>query len=302
MARLDASKVLVVVSLWRCTGERPEIGFRWARGEPPVMAESPLELLRVEFDGPAAARRDVAERALRGGLRKVAEAMGLVAPAAQHLRQILVEMDGRMVATMGVPRGAARNWLCGSGCEGVFVRPLWTEATAADLRRDCFRLLFLRGRRAAASKIWAAFHTQPGFVGLVAEGKDVAVRVTPETNTQQVHAQLMLALGAENVAPRMATPGKRWWKLGPLTDAELWRAREMLADLGLQPLNDELRTGRMGPFRSCVFVAAVGEPRRRTFDDGSWGASAAVLQEAEPPPRRSSAVKSGMATAGFDRG
>ena len=163
-ARLDASKVLVVISFWRCAAERPAVNFRWVRGEPPPVAESSLELLRVEFDGPAAARRDTMERTLRGGLRKVAEAMGLAAPTLQHLRQVQVQADGRVVAVMGVPRVVARSWLGGSGCAGVFIRPLWTDATAVDLQRDCFRLMWLRGKRTEAAKIWVALRGQQWFV------------------------------------------------------------------------------------------------------------------------------------------
>jgi len=91
-------------------------------------------------------------------------------------------------------------------------------------------------------------------------------------------------MGADAVAVRTAVPGRRWWRLGPLTDAELWRAKEMVAAVGLLPLNGELRTGRKGPFRSYVYFAAVGQPRCRTLDDGSWGASAATVQEAEEEP------------------
>ena len=80
-AKLDAGKMLIAISVWRCQGERPPVSFRWIRGDaPPAALASEVELLRVEFDGPVAARREVAERALRGALRKVAEAVGQSAP------------------------------------------------------------------------------------------------------------------------------------------------------------------------------------------------------------------------------
>ena len=40
-----------------------------------------------------------------------------------------------------------------------------------------------------------------------------------------------------------------------------------------------------GPFRICVYFAAVGQPTKWTLDDGSW-ASRAALHLADPPPRR----------------
>ena len=114
---------------------------------------------------------------------------------------------------------------------------------------------------------------------------------------------MRFALRDGTVATRSAVAGMRWWRLGPLTDDELWRVKDMMLELGLAPLGDELRTGKMGPYRSCVYFAAVGEPRCRTRDDGTWGASAAVLQEADPPPVRrtpgtSTAVASSRRLAG----
>lgn len=104
-------------------------------------------------------------------------------------------------------------------------------------------------------------HYQPGFMGLVADGGDLAVRMTLDANAEALQAQLRFAMREEAVAVRTAVPGMRWWRLGLLTDAELWRAKEMVAVVGLQPLNEEVRVSRMGPFRSCIYFAAVGQPR-----------------------------------------
>ena len=81
-------------------------------------------------------------------------------------------------------------------------------------------------------------------------------------------------------------PGQRWWRLGPLTEAECWNVQEMVAATGLVPLRGELRMARMGPFRSAVYFVATGEPSRWSLDDGSWTASEARLSPADPPPRR----------------
>ena len=129
-ARMDASKVLVAIDIWRCTGERPPVTWRWLRSQPPPVAPDPLELLRVDTVVPAATRRERAERALRGALRKVAEELQLQPPAAQHIRQFSVQEDGQLAAVIGVPRTAARAWLRGSGCGATFLRPLWSDKTA----------------------------------------------------------------------------------------------------------------------------------------------------------------------------
>ena len=50
----------------------------------------------------------------------------------------------------------------------------------------------------------------------------------------------------------------------------------------------------MGPFRFCAYFAATGEPLRHSLDDGSWEASAARLEPASPPPRRSPASSSSL--------
>jgi hypothetical protein len=102
-----------------------------------------------------------------------------------------------------------------------------------------------------------------------------------------IQAQVRFILGEESAQFRRATPGQKWWRLGPLRDAELWVAKDLIGQLGLAPLRDELRTARAGPFRSFVYFSAVGTPTKLSLDDGSWTGSEATLQPAEPPPRRS---------------
>ena len=118
--------------------------------------------------------------------------------------------------------------------------------------------------------------------------EDVVLRVSAAADVGALQAQLQFLLGDKAKPLRRAVPGQRWWRFGPLRDAELWVAKEMVARTGLVPLRDELRTARAGPFRSYVYFAASGTPSRMGLDDGSWGASEACLAPADPPPRRTS--------------
>jgi hypothetical protein len=120
----------------------------------------------------------------------------------------------------------------------------------------------------------------------LASSKDVAVRVSVDADIPALQAQLQFVLGDQGRPLRRAVPGQRWWRLGPLRDAELWVAKDLVARTGLVPLRDELRMARAGPFRSYVYFAASGEPTKTSLDDGSWGSTEAVLVPAEPPPRR----------------
>ena len=131
-------------------------------------------------------------------------------------------------------------------------------------------------------KIWEAVYKLPGVYGLLPSSKDVAVRVTGEADVSMVQAQLQFVFGDSGVQFRRAIPGQRWWRLGPLRDAELWEVKDMIAKTGLEPLRGELRTARAGPFRSFVYFAATGSPTRQSFDDGGWNSSRASLQPAEP--------------------
>ena len=125
-----------------------------------------------------------------------------------------------------------------------------------------------------------------GGFGLVADGKDLAVRVTQEANLESLQSQLRFVLDNQGAQFRRAEPGLRWWRLGPLSDAELWRVKTLIAQTGLQLVRAELRMARMGPFRSAVFFPATGQPVVTTLDDGSWDGCEARLQLADPPPRR----------------
>ena len=283
--RLPLDRVLVAVSLRRHPGTAPRPVGHWIRGplpEPPK--DDGLELLRLEYILPPATRLQAAERALRAAVRRLAEVMGLVAPASAQLRQ-LQPTHGGILALLGVPRDAARRWLAGSGCGGLYVRPFWTASTGRAVERSTFSLLWLRGRMELGPKIWEAVYKLPGVYGLLPSSKDVAVRVTGEADVSMVQAQLQFVFGDSGVQFRRAIPGQRWWRFGPLRDAELWEVKDMIAKTGLEPLRGEFRTARAGPFRSFVYFAATGSPTRQSFDDGSWNSSRASLQPAEPPPR-----------------
>ena len=87
-ARLHLSRVLVVVSFRRSAGPPVRPAGQWIRGPLPDAPREDLELLRLEYMLPPATRLQAAERALRGAIRRVAETMGLLAPATAQLRQV----------------------------------------------------------------------------------------------------------------------------------------------------------------------------------------------------------------------
>ena len=129
-------------------------------------------------------------------------------------------------------------------------------------------------------------HDLEGVFGLVANEKDVAVRVAGEVDRRRLEAQLQLALGDRKATLRQATAGLSWWRLGPLNDADVFRLPDLIALLGLQPHRDEIRLGKAGPFRRVAFFAATGSPSRTSLDDGGWGhGCSARLTPALPPPR-----------------
>ena len=209
-----------------------------------------------------------------------------------------------MVCLLSVPRDQARAWLRGSGCHGLFLRPFWTKDTGRSVQRDQFALHWLRGHGKDADRIWAALKEEPGFFGLLAGGPDVAVRLSSEAQVQRALQQVRFALKVE-VAFRRANPEARWWKLGPLTQAEAMHVRNLIPQFGLRMETDQLRFGAAGPFRSVAYFMASGLPTRRSLDDGSWSASQMELKPADPPPRkeppRASAPISRLGTTGVQR-
>jgi hypothetical protein len=299
--RLDADRILVAITLTRCTSERLPVAFHWVLGSPPPPTQptgEELEMLRVDLDNLPGARHDAAQKAISAGLRRVAAALSLRVPVGHHLRQVAVQPSGEVTGIVSVPRETALQWLRGSGQGGIYLRPLWTERTAAALQRDRFRLLWLRGQRTEGTFLWDKLHAEDGFMGLVVEGKDVAVRVDATVPTTALEAQAASYLKErlklqKDFVVRQATPGQRWWRLGPLTEAECFRAADIAASMGLEPLRGSagIRFGRLGPFRSSAYFAAVGKPRCYSLDDGSWGASRAVLRPADPPPRHNTAAR-----------
>ena len=93
----------------------------------------------------------------RAGLRKTADMLHLQAPLPQHLKQVQV-LHGGLVAILSVPRGAAREWLRGSGCGGLYLRPFWTPSTGAAVARTNFELLWVRGKLEDGPRLWEALH------------------------------------------------------------------------------------------------------------------------------------------------
>ena len=284
-ARLPMNRVLVVLVLRRADGPWRPPSISSVRGALPEPTPDGMELLRLEYRLPPATRQAGAERAAWVALRKLAEAMQLVIPPGpKALRQVVVQHGGVM-AILGVPRVQAAYWLRGSGCGGLYLRPFWTTQTDPSLSREHFSLLWLRGKADRGPEVWNALKHKEGFAGLVLAGKDIALRVDRSAKVEQLQAQLNLSLGAAEGQLRQAVTGQRWWRLGPLTEAESWRALEIIRAMGLEPLRGELRHARMGLWRHAVYFAAVGPPRVMTLDDGSRECSEASLSEASPPPR-----------------
>ena len=284
-AFLPRSRVLLVVSLRRHAAVAPPLSARWIRGELPALPPSPLELLRVEFPLAPATKQQAAERALRSAVRKTIQTNGLAEPPTLQLRQVQVA-HGAVYGILAVPRTQARGWLRASGCGGLCVRPFWAADTGEAFKRTHFSLLWVRGRSADGPRLWDVLREHSGFFGLLYEGKDLAVRVSSEADVPALQAQLRFAVQDDKAQFKQATMGQRWWRLGPLADAEVWNIKELVRRVGLEPLRGEIRFGKAGPFRTFAFFAAVGEPSRRTLDDGSWMATEAQLTSAGPPPRK----------------
>ena len=283
-ALLPSNRVLLCVVLRRVQGSRASVTCGWVRGPVPSPPSEDLELLRLECVLPPATKAASGEKALRAAVRAVASAIGQTAPSPAQLRQVQVA-HGVAYALLGVPRDAACSWLRGSGCGGLYIRPFWTTSSGPTVARTQFALLWLRGKLENGPKLWDALQLVPGFYGLVATGKDLAVRVSHEADRLVIQSQVQFILGGA-AALRSAEPGLRWWRLGPLSDAEMWRVKDLIAETGLQLARADFRVARMGPFRSAVYFAASGEPARTSLDDGSWSSSEARLSPAGPPPRQ----------------
>ena len=82
-------------------------------------------------------------------------------------------------------------------------------------------------------QLWEALKEVPGFFGLVVDGRDLAVRVSLGADRRLVNSQVQFVLGA-GTQLRSPVPGLRWWRLGPLTEAEVWVVKDLIAQTGLQ--------------------------------------------------------------------
>jgi hypothetical protein len=247
--------VLLLLHFRRHAGAPIPNKGRWVRGGLPDVVPSELELLRLELVLPPATRRPSAEQMARAGLRKIADMLHMQAPLPQHLKQVQV-VHGGLVAILAVPRGAAREWLRGSGCGGLYQRPFWTPSTGAAVARANFELLWVRGKLEDGPRLWEALHARPGVVGLLVSERDVAVRITAEADVANLRAQLQFVPNDRAAEFHRPVPGLRWWRLGPLNDAELWRVQKLIRATGLVPLREEVRIASAGPFRHNAFFAA----------------------------------------------
>ena len=274
-AYLPINRLLLLLQVrLRSEGRRAFYG-RWIRGAPPQPGSSPLKLLWVEAIVAPGLKKDAAERATRAGLKKLATEMHLQPPPASGLQRFQA-MEGIAVGIFGVPRDQAVQWLRGSGCGGVYLRPFWSAETGQAVARGNFGLVWARGQLHRGEQIWAAVRAEPGVVGLYAQGRDVAVRVAADADVRMLQAQVNHALDAKGEFKfRRAIPGQRWWKLGPLHPSEEWNKEELILKFGLEVLPNTVSVARAGPFRSFIYFAATGTPASLTLDDGSWGASSA---------------------------
>ena len=283
-ALLARDRVLVAVSLRGNAGEHRPVYAHWLGQPPPPVQQHTLELLRLQYVLPPATKAASGERALRAVVRKVVSMMGADGAAPFQLRQVQVT-NGVASALLGVPTSSARLWLRSSGFEGLYIRPFWTPTTGAAVARDQFQLIWVKGQLAAGPRLWAGLHELPGFFGLLADNKDVAIRVSDGADRAVFQRHIAFVVG-DHITVKSVEPGMRWWRLGPLTEAELWRVKDLISATGLQLARPELRQARLGPFRWAVYFAARGQPSTASFDDGSWNSSAAQLTPADPPPRR----------------
>ena len=226
-------------------------------GTPPRPPPSPLELLRVQLSLPPAVKQASAEKMLRAAVRKSAGRLHLSVPPTGQLRQIQAS-EGSVFGLLGVPKEEARQWLRSSGAGGLLVRPFWVSDNSSLLHRSDYEMCWLKSCTADAATLWDALWEQYGFFGLVTNGKNLGLRITPGIDVDGMLAQVHFATRDVSASIRRPVHGARWWQLGPLTDAEVWHAAELVAAFGLQPLRGELRYGRSGPFRSVVYFTAVG--------------------------------------------
>ena len=208
-AHLARNRVLVVLHFHRQVDPSAAPTGGWIRGELPPPSPSPLELLRLELMLPPATRQRDAERLARKGLERIARELQLPSPAPSQLRNVQ-PTHGSLVAIFGVPRPLAVQWLRGSGCGGLYLRPFWTESSSEAVARSNFELLWLRGKLADGPRLWEAVKGLQFVVGLLPGDKDVAVRVaagcSPEA-LQAVQAQVQFVLEDHQAQLRRAVPG-----------------------------------------------------------------------------------------------
>jgi hypothetical protein len=133
-----------------------------------------------------------------------------------------------------------------------------------------------------------------GFFGLLAGGPDVAVRLSQEAHVESALQQVRFVLQRSEVAFRRANPEARWWKLGPLTQAEVVHVKTIIPQFGLRLEGDQLRFWAAGRFRSAAYFMAFRVPTRHSLDEVGWNSSSMELRPADPPPRKWGAVTSSL--------
>ena len=84
-------------------------------------------------------------------------------------------------------------------------------------------MLWLRSHRDAAARLWEAVHDLGGVYGLLASDKDVAIRIGDGVNRLELETQVRMVLGAPKVTFHQALPDLRYWRLGPLSDGDVFK-------------------------------------------------------------------------------
>ena len=132
-ALLPVDRIMVMLVVRLMSGTRTPPSCRLLRGELPFPKSDGLELLRLEYVLPPATRQASAEKMLWAAIRKLAQAVQLpLPPGPRMLRQVVLQHGG-VLALFAVPTSQALEWLRGSGCGGLYLRPFWTAFTDASI-------------------------------------------------------------------------------------------------------------------------------------------------------------------------
>ena len=89
-------------------------------------------------------------------------------------------------------------------------------------------------------KLWEALRATDGFFGLAADGKDIALRISPDAERSLLQSQMLFVLQSD-CKLRGSELGLHWWRLGSLTEADLWEVKSYIGQTGLHLARANLR-------------------------------------------------------------